>query len=321
MSYELILGDCVQVMKGLRSESVQTCVTSPPYYGLRSYLDDDHPEKALEIGTEETPEAFVAKLVEVFREVRRLLKSDGTLWLNLASSYNGSGGAGGDYGVGGLKEGQPKYPGRHLSNYKPKDLIPIPWMVAMALQQDGYYLRSDIIWAKPDPMPESVSDRPTRSHEYIFLLSKSRTYYYDADAIREPQKESSLERLRNGWNGNKHRDDPSGHHNNFDRYMGKSDEEIAALPGRNKRDVWSVTTGGYEGAHYATFPPALIEPCILAGSKVGDTVLDPFFGSGTTGAVALKHHRDFIGIDLDSDNLELAHDRIRRSQPMLLSVP
>lgn len=380
MNYEIIQGDCIQTMKGLPAASVQTCVTSPPYYGLRDYGHDS------QIGLEETPEMYVAKLVDVFREVRRVLRDDATLWLNLGDSYNGSGGAGGDYGVGGLKEGQPKYPGRRVDGLKPKDLIGIPWLVAFALRADGWWLRSDIIWAKKNCMPESVMDRPTRSHEYIFLLSKSSKYFYDTDAIREPYNESSLGRYKYEFgkgsaaaiakspavgNGDGHNADPN-------------------PSGRNKRSVWFVSTKSYSGAHFATFPPDLIEPCILAGtsahgacSKCGApwervtepdervqahwngttqdkalaakgkhgatsviatgsyqtykttgwqptctcaadvvpcTVLDPFAGSGTTLAVAVKHGRNAIGCELNPDYIELAHDRIRRSQPMLLEV-
>lgn len=375
MTYELILGDCIQTMRGLPAGSIQCAITSPPYYGLRAYLPDDHPDKHLEIGTEQTPEEYVCHLVEVFREVRRVLRDDGTLWLNLDSSYNGSGGAGGDYGPGGVKEGQPKYPGRNLSNFKPKDMIPIPWMVAMALQQDGYYLRSDIIWNKPSVMPESVTDRPTGSHEYIFLLSKSREYYYDAEAIKEPTVTKD----------NYARDRDSTRLNNT---LGRT--RMGGLltnnyEMRNKRSVWTVAAKPYFGSHYATFPMDLIEPCILAGTsergccvacgapwerlvertltgaiedrpfrglpregamahqkmRAGDsrsvttswqptcacnadvvpcTVLDPFFGSGTTAAVALKHGRRFIGCDIDERNIELAHDRISKSQPMLFEV-
>jgi len=308
VNYEIIQGDCIQTMKGLPAGSVQTCVTSPPYYGLRDYGHDG------QIGLEETPEAYVAKLVDVFREVRRLLRDDGTLWLNLGDSYNGSGGAGGDYGVGGLKEGQPKYPGRRVDGLKPKDLIGIPWMVAFALRADGWWLRSDIIWHKPNPMPESVTDRPTKAHEYIFLLSKSREYFYDADAVREPlayPQDAIRDRNRIGG---KHELAVGGN------LLERKNMTIDMSAGRNRRSVWTVTTKPYAEAHFATFPPDLIEPCILAGSKAGDTVLDPFNGSGTTGAVALKHGRKYIGLELNPDYIELAHDRIRRSQPMLLEV-
>lgn len=495
-----------------------------------------------QIGLEESPEAYVAKLVEVFREVRRVLRDDGTLWLNLASSYNGSGGAGGDYGPGGLKEGQPKYPGRNLSNFKPKDMIPIPWMVAMALQQDGWYLRSDIIWSKPNPMPESVTDRPTKAHEYIFLLSKSATYFYDSEAIAEVTSSANPPRRTNGatlsgsalrpkLSATLHTDDgamsfrgwcdfgqsqiaindtvtfdakrfqivkPIGlqvgiettkrpcvvnlKHSIFDttaaariaialqRFfadgapIAATIADISAAPSgailtdhinsnpfastfvgakvttfdctfitselfaacitlernetrsslfvwdtlssahdgsflpnghnnivpqengkRNKRSVWVVPTRPYKSAHFAVFPPDLIEPCILAGTSahgccaacgspyeriverempplrkvttngpvgghgllggnrfdepikttttgwqptclcgttdvVPCTVLDCFSGSGTTGAVALKHGRKYIGCELNQDYIALSIKRIEQSQPMLLAV-
>lgn len=181
---------------------------------------------------------------------------------------------------------------------KPKDLVGIPWRVAFALQADGWYLRSDIIWAKPNPMPESVTDRPTKAHEYVFLLSKNARYYYDADAIREAQDPASLERLKRGWNGDGNRGYPNGPQNHIRDYMGKSDDEIAMLPGRNKRTVWTINTYSYSGAHFATYPPALVEPCIKAGSRTGDLVLDPFAGSGTTLMVARSLERDAVGLDL-----------------------
>lgn len=264
-----------------------------------------------QIGMEETPEKFVAELVNVFRECWRVLRDDGVLFLNLGDSYNGSGGAGGDYGPGGLKEGQPKYPGRKVSGLKPKDLIGIPWMVAFALRADGWYLRSDIIWHKPNPMPESVTDRPTKAHEYIFLLTKSQRYYYDADAVREP-----AEYGRREWsntNGNLRRA-----HNLANIEIKKSLPSATVrggdpASGRNRRSVWTVATAPYAGAHFATFPPALVEPCVLAGCPVGGTVLDPFNGSGTSGAVACAHGRNYIGIDLNADYIELAHERIREA--------
>jgi DNA modification methylase len=203
-------------------------------------------------------------MVEVFREVKRVLRDDGTLWLNLGSSYNGSGGAGGDYNAGGLKDGQPKYAGRNVPTYKPKDLVPIPWLVALALQADGWYLRCDIIWHKPNPMPESVTDRPTKSHEYLFLLSKAKTYYYDADAIREPAEYGRRSAV--GWR----RADAASPHNtkitpeNYERVTVSGADPSA---GRNKRSVWTVATKPYKPAHFATFPPALIEPCVLAGTS------------------------------------------------------
>lgn len=318
MDYELIQGDCLAVLQGLEACTVQTCVTSPPYYGLRDYGHDG------QIGLERTPEEYVAKLVDVFREVRRVLRDDGTLWCNLGDSYSGSGGEHKEHhnSTSGfqyknkereLKKG--RQPIAVTTGLKPKDLIGIPWMVAFALRADGWYLRSDIIWHKPNPMPESVTDRPTKAHEYIFLLSKSERYFYDADAIKE--------RATVGHRGTDFM--PTSKKDKLSNGMGSAATK-ASLNGRtgewsdtrNRRSVWTVATRPYSGAHFATFPPDLIEPCILAGSKVGDTVLDPFNGSGTTGAVALRYNRRYVGIDLNPDYLELAHRRIRQAQPMLL---
>lgn len=351
-NYQLLLGDCVEVMRQLEPGSVQTCITSPPYYGLRSYLPDGHPDKALEIGGEETPEAFVAKLVDVFREVRRLLRDDGTCWVNLGDTYAGSWGAmsyaGSDiaarrFGGDGEKIRRP-VSSRLSGDLKAKDLIGIPWMVAFALRADGWYLRSDIIWHKPNPMPESVTDRPTKAHEYIFLLSKSSSYYYDADAIKEPTSinthwtypqpdkaaiagittngtgKSTLRSKRDSFKREGSKREQAIPGQAVGTHRADRDESEWDISTRNKRSVWIVPTRGYAGAHFAVFPPELIEPCILAGSKIGDTVLDPFYGSGTVGAVALKHARNFIGIDIDARNLELAHDRIRKTQPVLLAV-
>jgi DNA modification methylase len=311
MTHRILLGDCLETLKTLPDCSVQTCVTSPPYYGLRDYGVDG------QIGLEQSPEEYIQKLVSVFREVRKALKDDGTLWLNIGDSYNGSGGAGGDYSQGGLKEGQPKYPGRNEKSLKPKDLMMIPARVALALQSDGWWLRSEIIWHKPNPMPESVTDRPTKSHEMIYLLAKSAHYFYDAEAIKEPQQASSRERLTRGWNGDGNRDYPNGPQNHLKDYLGKFDTVEDTPSGRNKRDVWTVTTKPYKEAHFATFPPDLIEPCILAGSRIGDTVLDPFNGSGTTGAVSLKHHRDYIGCELNPDYIKLTEKRLSEVQPTL----
>jgi len=324
MGYQLLQGDNRQVLKTLPDQSVHTCVTSPPYYGLRDYGVDG------QIGMEATPEAFVAELVSVFRECWRVLRDDGTLWLNLGDSYNGSGGAGGDYGPGGLKEGQPKYPGRKVSGLKPKDLIGIPWMVAFALRADGWFLRSDIIWHKPNPMPESVTDRPTRAHEYIFLFSKSSRYYYDNEAIKEPAQEwtgqaatfartgAVSEHIIPGQSAAQHRPDRKdkqrGHgrrHAGFNERWDSMTKEEQGAGLRNKRSVWTVATRPYSGAHFATFPPDLIEPCVLAGSPEDGTVLDPFNGSGTTGAVACANGRNYIGVELNGEYIELAHTRIR----------
>ena len=273
----ILVGDCIESMRGLPDQSVHTCVTSPPYFGLRDYGHDG------QIGLEPTPDAFVAKLAEVFREVRRVLRDDGTLWLNLGDSY----------GVG-------------------KQMLGIPWRVAFALQSDGWYLRQDIIWHKPNPMPESVTDRCTKAHEYIFLLSKSQRYYFDADAIKEPSAYFGKD-TRSGM-GNI-------------RYEGKRTEGDAAANGqqsfvtinetRNKRSVWTVTTKPFKGAHFATFPPDLIEPCIKAGCPEGGTVLDPFGGSGTTGMVAQRHRRKFVLCELNPEYARMAEDRIYAERDLL----
>lgn len=333
---KIFQGDVLAQLKKLPDGIAQTCVTSPPYFGLRDYgtatwlggdpqcshrLESKKSDKTItghknfsemlgvgdaiqksvcnycgairhdsQIGLEETPDAYVQKLVDVFREVRRVLCDDGTLWLNLGDSYA----AGGNGGHGAKQHsnrgtralaGKPK---KAPQGFKPKDLLGIPWRVAFALQADGWYLRQDIIWHKPNPMPESVTDRCTKAHEYIFLLSKSQSYYYDHDAIKEPVKPRSA--------------------------LEKSYTE------RNKRSVWTVTTKPYKGAHFATFPPDLITPCILAGAPKDGVVLDPFFGSGTTGAVALHHGRKYIGIELNPEYIKLAHQRLAQVQLRILAV-
>ena len=314
--WEIKQGDAIEVLKTMPEQSVHCCVTSPPYFGLRDYGVEG------QIGLERTPEEYVDKLVQVFREVRRVLRDDGTLWLNLGDSYNGSGGAGGDYNPGGLKEGQPKYPGRKVPGLKPKDLIGTPWMVAFALRADGWYLRSDIIWHKPNPMPESVTDRPTKAHEYIFLLSKSPKYYYDYEAIKEPAV----------YEGRRVSCDPNSHANTSHpgtarkqdlvgnrRYKGFNARwKNRPAQGRNKRSVWTVPTQPFPEAHFAVYPPALITPCILAGCPVGGTVLDPFAGSGTTLLVATQHHRKAIGIELNPEYIEIAKRRLNSVQLKLV---
>lgn len=277
----------------LAAESVQCCVTSPPYWGLRDYKQEG------QIGLERTPEEYVASIVHVFREVWRVLKPDGTLWLNLGDSYAGSWGAQ-SRDANGAMQGRDVVAQRqiaravrretltgsvkHLVGLKPKDLVGIPWRVAFALQADGWYLRSDIIWSKPNPMPESVQDRPTKAHEYIFLLSKSERYSYAADAIREPFADE-----RNGNPGG------GGH------FVWTKGVELC---GRNRRSVWTVSTRPYTGAHYAVFPEEIPETCIKAGTRPGDVVLDPFFGSGTVGRVAERLNRRWVGCDLGYQDLQ-----------------
>ena len=258
MGYEVLIGDCVESMKKLPDESVDMCVTSPPYYALRNY--NNNPEQ---IGLEPTLGQYIENMVAVFTEVHRILKPHGTLWLNLGDSYNGSGGAGGDYNKGGIKEGQPKYTGRNEPNLKRKDLMGVPWRVAFALQDAGWWLRQDIIWNKPNCMPEPVKDRCTKNHEYIFLLTKREKYFFDHVAIKEPVLEDSLKRAQNSWDS----DHPStGFHGQgiHTEQMGK---RFVDPSGRNKRTVWTVNPKPYKGAHFAVYPPDLIEPCILAGSS------------------------------------------------------
>lgn len=259
MKATILVGDVLNRIKEIPDQTVQTCITSPPYWGLRDYGHDG------QLGLEPTPEAYVESMVEVFREVRRVLRDDGTLWLNLGDSYNGSGGAGGDYNAGGLKEGQPKYPGRKVPILKPKDLVGIPWRVAFALQQDGWWLRQDIIWHKPNPMPESVADRCTKAHEYIFLLTKSPRYYFDNEAIREPN--SSQKQLEHNQRYAKNYDNPARIAGGQPRNVNNAG--IHSRPGgvgRNKRSVWTITTKPFKGAHFAVMPEDLVEPCLLAGS-------------------------------------------------------
>lgn len=309
---EILIGDCRQTLAELEPNSVQCCVTSPPYYGLRDYGHDG------QIGLEQTPDEYVVEMVKVFQSVKRVLRDDGVLFLNLGDSYAGSGkGSNPDgtvhesslLGKQGTHKGttngtKPIQKAKDIG-LKPKDLIGIPWRVAFALQQDGWYLRQDIIWHKPNPMPESVTDRCTKAHEYVFLLSKSAKYYWDKDAIAEPVAESSTERLNQDIDGQV----------GFARANGgaKTNGNLKAVGiangTANKRSVWSITTQPYSGAHFATMPPKLAETCILAGSKAGDTVLDPFGGSGTTGMVAIENGRKAILCELNEDYIELIKDR------------
>ena len=301
MKDTILYGDCRDTLKNVTNSSVQMCVTSPPYYGLRDYGGEKN-----QIGQEQTPEQFIDELVKVFREVRRTLKDDGTLWLNIGDSYyNYRPSKGKSYPkqtVSKTKQDLPDYSSKRnnkLSNLKEKDLIGIPWMLAFALRADGWYLRQDIIWHKPNPMPESVKDRCTKSHEYIFLLSKSKKYYYDNEAIKEPVKQD--------W-GTRNR--ANGKYHNSGSGLQPHSGLTKSYTTKNKRSVWSVTNKPYKHAHFATFPPDLIVPPILAGSKKGDIVLDPFMGSGTTGMVAKEHGRYFIGCELHADYKELIRQRM-----------
>lgn len=273
---KIFYGDCRETLRRLAAEGVraQTCVTSPPYFGLRDYGHES------QIGLEETPSEYVAAMVEVFRCVREVLADDGTLWLNIGDSYARTGGT--DLKISAsAKVGSTRNTLRQMADrkqrapegLKDKDLIGIPWMLAFALRADGWYLRQDIIWHKPNPMPESVRDRCTKAHEYIFLLSKEPRYYFDAEAMKE----------------------------------------IAVGGTRNRRSVWTVATRPYKGAHFATFPEELIEPCVIAGSEPGQIVIDPFVGSGTTAAVSVKHGRQYIGCELNENYRTLINERIEKA--------
>jgi len=305
--FRVIVGDCIEGMLSLPDQSVHTCVTSPPYFGLRDYGMDG------QIGLEATPDAFVARLVDVFREVRRVLRDDGTLWLNLGDSYAANRAYQVPSTKGGAKHGSGQSAGGKGSSVpdglKPKDRIGIPWRVAFALQSDGWYLRQDIIWHKPNPMPESVRDRCTKAHEYLFLLSKSDRYFFDAGAIKEPTSDNEVTRARNNRSDNGIVGPADLHGTGFGQ-SGRGGWQRAGIETRNRRSVWTVTTKPYAGAHFATFPPDLIEPCILAGSPVGGTVLDPFGGSGTTAGVALRHGRRAILCELNPEYAALMPDRV-----------
>lgn len=349
---KILFGDCLEVINNIPDNSIDCCVTSPPYFGLRDYGVDG------QIGLEETPEQYVNKLVKLFNEVKRCLKQEGTLWLNLGDSYYGSGRGSGGTGDASKKQvtnrGTNFAVGKKLTKYicgdcKPKDLIGIPWMVAFALRADGWYLRQDIIWSKPNPMPESVTDRCTKAHEYIFLLSKSREYYYDQEAIKQPVTDTTIQRLAQQIEDQKGSERVPGKTNGnmkavgpgrnprtgIDRKGGNQGSEkgipAMAINGNgvkghsgyfdaegnwigdgkaNKKSVWTVTTKPFKEAHFATFPPELIVDCIKAGCPENGIVLDPFMGSGTTGLVARKLNRNYIGIELNPEYIKIAERRI-----------
>jgi DNA modification methylase len=311
-------GDCRDTMRRWAAEGVrvQTCVTSPPYFGLRDYGHEG------QIGLEETPEQYIAAMVEVFRCVKDVLADDGTLWVNIGDSYNN---VRSQMGPGQAVHGREKLNGkpaekskkRGWPGLKEKDLIGIPWMLAFALRADGWYLRQDIIWHKPNPMPESVRDRCTKAHEYVFLLSKSERYFFDSEAMREPASDNPISAAR------RNRADfctvgtkaiqgtgfgQSGQGENA-KYKGET---------RNRRSVWTVATKPYKGAHFATFPTALVEPCILVGSRPGDIVLDPFMGSGTTAQVAMQHGRQYLGCELNLEYEQLQQERINQFGSLFL---
>lgn len=331
---KIYLGHCLDVLKQFPNQIINTVVTSPPYWGLRDYGVDG------QLGLEETPEEFINNIVQVFREVRRVLRDDGTLWLNLGDSYwanRSNPGLEWNKNCGKSKNYMLRAGNKQHEFLKPKDLIGIPWRVALALQQDGWYLRSDIIWNKPSCMPEAVRDRPTKSHEYIFLLSKSKNYYYDYESIKEPAVGFNNEppagsvgafgtdqsRRRKGNSKTFRGGGVYTNNQSFDNDKLVERESHGNKPNetglRNKRSVWTVATKPYKAAHFATFPPDLIEPCILAGSPKDGVVLDPFMGSGTTAFVALKHNRNFVGIELNQEYKNIAESRLNQVQLELIN--
>lgn len=363
----ILQGDVLDRLRELPNESVQCVVTSPPYWNLRDYGMPG------QIGLEATPDEWLARMVAVFAEVRRVLREDGTLWCNIGDAYASAWSCSRRNIIGNESPSDDdRRINRLAGGLKEKDLIGLPWMLAFALRADGWYLRSDIVWAKPNPMPESVTDRPTRSHEYLFLLAKSRHYHYDADAIREPirpktfttygtkhhaQGNDALGKVKSdnwgrtvterrprvkvpaGWetglgtHGSYHRDGRAigvvdkhrGHsrrHDGFNARWDAMEKDEQQANGANKRDVWTIATQPFSEAHFATFPTALIEPCIAAGARAGDLVLDPFMGSGTVGVVCRRMGRDYLGIELNPAYVAMAGRRIaREQQPMLLYAP
>ena len=321
-------GDSLGVLKTLEENTIDCCVTSPPYYALRDYGVDG------QIGLEETPEKYIERLTEVFKEVHRVLKPNGTMWLNIGDSYAGncSVTSTGRCGMGKPRE---RIDHRVFDGIKPKDLIGIPWMLAFSLRNAGWYLRQDIIWHKPNPMPESVTDRCTKSHEYIFLMSKSQKYYFDYEAIQEEAVTQADRRIgkrvtydgkRKGEEGTGNRafvslrtkncqyDGQKPNTMHLNREMGGADEAYVV---RNKRDVWSINVMPNKEAHFATYPPKLVSTCILAGCPEGGIVLDPFMGSGTTGIVANKLGRHYVGIELNPQYVEMAKRRIGLEESQL----
>lgn len=343
MSFIIHQGDALETLRTLANASADCCITSPPYWGLRDYGVSG------QLGLESDPEEYIEKLVLVFREVRRVLRPDGTVWLNLGDSYAG-------LSKNQILSAPPRNPGRNPASFrrdradvgvlrhkdgglKPKDLIGIPWRVALALQGDGWWLRSDIIWSKPNPMPESITDRPTKSHEYVFLLATAEKYYYDAEAIREKCKPAALDRVPASWHQGTRPATPSGI-----RDSGKNAKTDPQAPGRrmmestaaarrngaahdapfgetrNKRSVWTIPTLATPEAHFATFPIELPEICLLAGTPEGGTVLDPFAGAGTTGLACLRNSRNFVGIELSPEYIRIAEKRARKYYPLLFGA-
>ena len=304
----ILFGDCRETLKQF-DEKARMCVTSPPYYGLRDYGGEEK-----QIGLEQTPEEYIEQMVEVMSLVRDCLTDDGTLWLNIGDSYYNYKSGTGEYAKQSFAKNRQDLPmktpkrANKLKGFKDKELMGIPWMLAFALRKDGWHLRQDIIWNKPNPMPESVKDRCTKAHEYIFLLTKERDYYYDNEAIKEKA-------VGERWGGNT----PINMNNTKDtdnQFSGLTRKRKKVYDKRNKRSVWTVNKKPYKGAHFAVYPPELIEPCILAGSEKGDIVLDPFMGSGTTAAVAKSLGRDYRGCELHSDYGNLIQKRIGEYQPV-----
>lgn len=311
-SIQIYRGDCLAVLPSLTAQSVNCCVTSPPYFGLRSYIPENHPNKKLEIGNEKTPEEYIDKLVAVFRDVKRVLRDDGTLWVNIGDSYARNGGAvtrpGSTAKAGNTRANVDTREKSNASDIgcKQKDIIGIPWMLAFALRADGWYLRQDIIWHKPNPMPESVTDRCTKSHEYIFLLSKSPKYYFDNEAIKEDAQPDNC--VRN-------RDDTK--LNNCPGRSKMGGLKTNGYEKRNKRDVWTVAAEPSTEKHFAMMPTSLVQPCILAGCPIGGTVIDPFCGTGTTARVAESLGRKAIIIELNEESVSIAK---RRNSQQYLGV-
>jgi DNA modification methylase len=301
---KIIQGNCIDKIKELEDNSIDCVVSSPPYFGLRDYGVDE------QFGLEKTYQDYLANTVKVFETFKPKLKGTATIWWNVGDSYSsGSRTSTTNQSLRGNKDyGVTRTPIQ--KNIKEKDLLMIPNRVAIALQEAGWYIRSEIIWHKPNPMPESVRDRPTSCHEKIWLITKNKKYYYDHEAIKEPCTESTKKRYESGWNGNEERDYVNGKQNHFSKYIGTEKSKTDALKGRNKRNVWTVTTKPFKGAHFATFPKDLIEPCIKAGCPEGGVVLDPFGGSGTTGIVAALNNRNAILVELNPKYIKIAEDRI-----------
>lgn len=306
--WQFICGDAVDALQKIDDNSARCCVTSPPYWGLRDYDVNG------QIGREECSDEYVDRLVGVFDEVARVLSEDGTLWLNLGDSYATRGGSGPQGDTGDRSDRTHTASGateKMSPSLKRKDLVGIPWRVAFALRDSGWYLRSDIIWHKPNPMPESVEDRPTSAHEHIFLLSQSEQYFYDHEAIKVGATGRPPGNTRPTKAGRAFRSGDDEH---------KTAENLHKIDGRdkkNRRDVWTVPPEPFLEAHFAVYPPDLIEPCILAGSNEGDTVIDPFAGAGTTGVVSVRYNRDFIGIDLNREYIDIARDRVASEEERL----